>query len=153
MRSAYVISAALALALAAGCASSPAPRTVVFVCEHGAAKSVIAAAWFNRLAAARGVAVRAVARGADPQPSPSAATVAGLEADGLAPPPPRARPLTGADARSAARIIAFDCDAEGMRPLAAMDDCWNGVPAVGAGYGAAREAIRARVASLVDTLR
>ena len=34
--------------------------TVVFVCEHGAAKSVVAAAHFNRMARERGLAVRAI---------------------------------------------------------------------------------------------
>src|SRR5215813_9354941 len=38
-------------------------RAVVFVCEHGAAKSVIATAYFNKLAAERGLAYRATFRG------------------------------------------------------------------------------------------
>ena len=42
-----------------------APPTVLFVCEHGAAKSVIAAAEFNRLAEQRGLAWRATFRGRD----------------------------------------------------------------------------------------
>jgi protein-tyrosine-phosphatase len=40
------------------------PPEIVFVCEHGAAKSVIAAAWFNRLATERGLLERAIYRGA-----------------------------------------------------------------------------------------
>ncbi len=35
-------------------AQAPQPRTVLFVCEHGAAKSVIAAEEFNRLAKQKG---------------------------------------------------------------------------------------------------
>jgi hypothetical protein len=50
---------ALHLAHAADAVS---PRTVTFVCEHGVAKSVIAAAHFNRLAAAANLNYRAVAR-------------------------------------------------------------------------------------------
>ncbi|MGH9334858.1 MAG: hypothetical protein ACRD21_14045, partial [Vicinamibacteria bacterium] len=42
------------------------PRTVVFVCEHGAAKSVIAAAHFNRLAKERELPFRAISRGTVP---------------------------------------------------------------------------------------
>jgi protein-tyrosine-phosphatase len=37
---------------------------VVFVCRHGAAKSVIAATTFDRLARARGLAIRATFAGA-----------------------------------------------------------------------------------------
>jgi len=44
-----------------------APATVVFVCEHGAAKSLIATLYFNQLAAERGLAARAAFRGVDPQ--------------------------------------------------------------------------------------
>ncbi len=41
-------------------------RMVVFVCEHGSAKSVIAAAFFDKLARERGLTLRAVARGTQP---------------------------------------------------------------------------------------
>ena len=46
-------------------AGRPAPpqSRVLFVCLHGAAKSVVAAAHFRRLAAARGLAIDAVAAG------------------------------------------------------------------------------------------
>ena len=59
------------------CAQHPAPRPdeVVFVCEHGAAKSVVAAQYFNKLAGERGLAVRAVARGAEPQADLSVSAV------------------------------------------------------------------------------
>ncbi len=40
---------------------------VMFVCEHGAAKSVIATAYFNKLAAERGLPYRATFRGTTPQ--------------------------------------------------------------------------------------
>src|SRR5919197_3449433 len=43
--------------------SMPPPRRVLFVCLHGGAKSVVAAAHFRRLAAARGLSVDAVAAG------------------------------------------------------------------------------------------
>ena len=55
---------------------------VVFVCEHGAAKSVIAAAYFNKLAGETGLRVRAIARGTNPDPQLSPITIAGLHADG-----------------------------------------------------------------------
>jgi len=39
------------------------PRLIVFVCEHGSAKSLAAASFFERLAKERGMAIRAVSRG------------------------------------------------------------------------------------------
>jgi hypothetical protein len=46
--------------------ASPAEPTIVFVCEHAAAKSVIATAYFNEIAAERGLRARAVYRGKKP---------------------------------------------------------------------------------------
>ena len=47
-------------------ATVPLQSRVLFVCLHGAAKSVVAAAHFRRLAAARGLAIGAVAAGTEP---------------------------------------------------------------------------------------
>jgi hypothetical protein len=35
---------------------------LIFVCEHGAAKSIIAAAYFNQFAGERNLTLRAIAR-------------------------------------------------------------------------------------------
>src|SRR5437870_6278032 len=63
-------------------ATAKAP-SVVFVCEHGAAKSVIATAYFNKLAAERGLPYRAIFRGTLPQTALSERTVEALRADGV----------------------------------------------------------------------
>src|SRR4030095_5910958 len=60
----------------------PEPR-VLFVCLHGAAKSVVAAAHFRRLASARGLSISAVAAGTEPDPELARAAVKGLAAEGL----------------------------------------------------------------------
>src|SRR5437762_11853700 len=57
--------------------------TVVFVCEHGAAKSVIAAAHFNRLASEMKLPYRAVARAMNPDDAVAPAVRSGLAAEGL----------------------------------------------------------------------
>ena len=67
----------------AGAKPAETPPTVLFVCEHGSAKSVVAAAHFNRLAAAEGVAARAISRGTDPDAELAPAARSGLERDGL----------------------------------------------------------------------
>ena len=46
--------------------NAPVAPQIIFVCEHGAGKSVIAAAYFNKLAAERGLPDRAIYRGANP---------------------------------------------------------------------------------------
>ena len=129
-------------------APSPAPR-VLFVCLHGAAKSVVGAAHFRRLATARGLAAQAVAAGTEPDPELAPAAVKGLEAEGLKPAPRRPRPVTLYDLRAATRVISFGCDisAPNNQPVERWD-----VPAVSDGYEAARDTIVARVERLVDEL-
>ena len=58
-------------------------RTVVFVCEHGVAKSVLATTYFNKLAGERGLPYRATFRGTDPQAELSVSALKGLREDGI----------------------------------------------------------------------
>src|SRR5205814_6827953 len=125
---------------------------IVFICEHGAAKSVVASEYFNKLATERGLAVRAIARGADPQADLSVSAVKGLKADGLPPKLDAPRPLTAAEIRSSARVIAFDCEQPTMKALKSMDTCWDDVPTVSDDYARARDAIRAHVATMIDQM-
>lgn len=130
-------------------AQGRAPRTIVFVCEHGAARSVIAAAYFNKLAAERHLDFHAVARGATPQPDLSVATVQGLEKDGVAFPAEKPRPLTRADVRGAVRVVAF-CPLPAFAKQARADA--YEVPAPSDGYDASRDAILVHVRALIDEL-
>ena len=59
------------------------PQTVVFVCEHGTVKSVVAATYFNQLAAERHLSVRAVSRGTNLEPAVPKLVRDGLQRDGL----------------------------------------------------------------------
>src|SRR5262245_36127217 len=87
-------------------ALQPAPPTnalpsIVFVCEHGAAKSVIATAYFNKLASDRGLPYRATFRGTSPQEELSVRAAAGLKADGIPVPAGRPSGITDGDVSSA----------------------------------------------------
>jgi len=125
------------------------PR-VVFVCLHGAAKSVVAAAHFRALAGARGLQVSAVAAGTEPDAALTPAAVKGLAADGLIPVPGRPRPVTLHDLRTATRIVSFGCDvtSPGGRPV----ERWDDVPAVSDGYDGARATILEHVRGLLGDL-
>ena len=124
-------------------------QRVVFVCLHGAAKSVVAAAHFRRLAAARGLSIDAVAAGTEPDPELAPGAVKGLAGDGLAAAPSRPRPVTLYDLDTATRVIGFGCDVTPRRggPVEQWD-----VPAVSEGYAAARDRIVANVERLVTDL-
>ena len=130
----------------------PAAAKVVFVCEHGAAKSVVASEYFNKLAAERGLAARAIARGADPQANLSVSALAGLQADGMSPSLSAPRSLNATELRGSARVVAFDCGEPTMKALNGMDACWDDVPAVSDDYARARDRIRAHVAEMVEQM-
>ena len=123
--------------------------TIVFVCEHGAAKSVVAAAEFNCLAEERHLPYRAIARGTEPQAEISISAANGRRADGLPVPGDTPQKLTAEEVAHAARVIAF-CDVP--PELAKTVTRWD-VPAVGDGYEKARDAIVAHVQSLLDELQ
>jgi protein-tyrosine-phosphatase len=127
---------------------APSRARVVFVCRHGAAKSVVAAAHFRRLAEARGLAIDAVAAGTEPDPELAAGAVKGLAGDGLPAMPARPRPVTLYDLDSALRVVSFGCD---LVPARGRVDQWD-VPAISEGYAAARDRIVSSVERLVAEL-
>jgi protein-tyrosine-phosphatase len=128
--------------------AAPAPR-LLFVCLHGAAKSVVAAAHFRRLAAARGLTIEAVAAGTEPDAELAAGAVKGLVGDGLSAAPARPRPVTLYDLASAARVVSFGCEL--TPPKGQRVDQWD-VPAISDGYAPARDRIVANVERLVAEL-
>jgi hypothetical protein len=67
--------------LAASSLRKPAP--VVFVCEHGSVRSLIAMDYFNRSAGERGLAYRAGARGTAPDATVPGPVREGLREDGF----------------------------------------------------------------------
>ena len=124
---------------------------VLFVCQHGAAKSVIAARHFERLARASGLSVECRSAGLEPDPEIPPHVIAGLAGDGLqAPSAPPALATTELVAE-ADRIVTFGCD---LTPLGATGEVvrWDGVPHVSDGYEAARDAIVDRLRSLLAEL-
>jgi protein-tyrosine-phosphatase len=129
---------------------APAARPrVLFVCLHGAAKSVVGAAHFRRLAAARGLDVDAAAAGTEPDAELGPGAVKGLAGDGLRAMPNRPRPVTIHDLKSATRVVSFGCDV--TPSLGQPVDQWD-VPNVSDGYAAARDRIVANVERLVAEL-
>jgi protein-tyrosine-phosphatase len=125
--------------------------TIVFVCEHGAAKSVIAAAHFNRLAGQAGLDLRAIARGTNPDPELSPQAVEGLSGDGLAPAEGIPQKLTEDDLRSSQRLVIF-CELPSQYPQPAAIERWENIPSVNQDYEKARDAILARLMPLLEQM-
>jgi len=139
------------LALLLGVLMTPPERppigTVLFVCEHGSAKSVVAAAHFNRLAADRGLPFRAISRGTAPDAEMAPATVRGLAADGLKPADPTPTKLTQSDLDAAVRVVTF-CDLPLDLEIATPLERWE-VPPVSTEYARSRDAMLEHIEQLL----
>jgi arsenate reductase (thioredoxin) len=147
-----LLTAVLSLAAGPQPIDNAALPQVVFVCEHGAAKSLIATAYFNKLAAERGLAARATFRGVDPQDALSVRAVAGLKADGFAIPAERPTAIAAADVGAATHIFAIGCVLPAGATASGKAASWDDVPD-DQGYGPMRDAIVRHVRALLDTLR
>lgn len=131
----------------------PTHQRVVFVCEHGAAKSVLAATEFNVLAEARGALVRALARGTVPDPTIAPIVVDRLAREGVELSDVVPKALVSADLDGALRVVTFDQpQVAAIVPPDIPVETWNDMPAVSADFDRARHAIRANVRALLDKL-
>jgi protein-tyrosine-phosphatase len=124
--------------------------TVLFVCEHGSAKSVVAAAHFNRIAAARGLPWRAISRGTAPDTAMAPAAVEGLRGDGLKPNDPAPTKLEQRDLDAAVRVVTF-CALPPELQARSPVEAWE-VPPVSTEYAASREAMLAQIERLLREL-
>jgi protein-tyrosine-phosphatase len=130
-----------------------AQSTIVFVCEHGSAKSVIAAAHFNRLATEKKLPYRAVARGVNPDDKIPPAVSTGLARDGLDVSSWRPESLKSDETRMAAQVVTLATDLPASVPVASSKLLtWNDLPPVRENYDAARTAIVRHVSELIDKL-
>jgi arsenate reductase len=125
-------------------------REVVFVCEHGTVKSVIAAELFNRLAAERKVALHAVSRGVTPDDGIPPGVARNLADDGFDVRTFRPTPLREEDVKNAARVIAIG--AESPLLATAQPIRWDDIPPASTDYAASRDAMRERMGALIDGL-
>ena len=134
-------------------ANAPAKApNVIFVCEHGAAKSVIATAYFNALAAERGLPYRAAFRGTSPQDDLSTRAVSGLRADGIRIPDGRPSAIASDDVARATHIFAIGCTLPAAAVKSGKAADWNDVPD-DQGYAPMRDAIVRHVTALLDDLQ
>jgi protein-tyrosine-phosphatase len=127
-------------------------KSIIFVCEHGAAKSVIATAYFNKLAAERGLRVRATFRGTTPQDDLSVRAVAGLKADGMAVPTGKPSAITDGDIAEATHIFAIGCTLPSAAQASGKAADWSDVPD-DQGYAPMRDAIVRHVTALLNELQ
>ena len=128
------------------------PPTVLFMCPHGAAKSVLASAYFEQLAKERGLNVRVESAGTDPDPTVSPAVAAHLKRQGYPVPASNPRKVTSKDFETADVVISIGCDLSGLPEPRGKLVRWDEVPPPSEDFARADEAIRKRVTDLIEEL-
>ena len=127
-------------------------ETILFVCEHGAAKSVIAASYFDKLAKERGLNYRAVFRGTHPDAALNPVAEKGLIEDGINTRGLKPQLVTSTDLKSASTVVTLGCALPDKQSVAGKVQEWNDVPSPSQDYKAARDDIVKKVSRLVDEL-
>jgi pyrimidine-specific ribonucleoside hydrolase len=126
---------------------------VLFLCPHGAAKSVMAAAYFEEVAREIGLAVRVDAAGTDPDEQVSAGVAARLKEDGIDVSEIRPRKVTAEDVERADVVVSLGCEVEAIPEGVTELRRWDEVPLPSQGMEASRDAIRKRVEELAAELK
>ena len=128
-------------------------QTVLFVCEHGSARSVIAAAHFNRLAEQKDLPYRAIARGINPDAEIPQQVRLNLAKDGLDVSKWKPRLVAEKDVQGALRVVTFGCKLPVREKTTAgkLED-WKDIPSTSENYERARTIIVEKIDALIKTL-
>src|SRR5688572_30270892 len=126
-------------------------KKIIFVCEHGAAKSVIAASYFNKLAKERNLDYVAECRGTFPDSVVSPGVKEGLTNDKVFDPTTKPRKLVIGDTVSVERIILFTPLPSDINTTIETEN-WSSIQNVDADYEKRRDAIVKKINELLDSL-
>ena len=137
-----------------GHGADQAKAQVLFVCEHGNVKSLMAASYFNRMAAARKLPFRAVSRGSAPDStSVPAGIVAGLHEDGFEVAAFHPEAVAMSDLAASAHLVLIGTELPAnLRGHEISLEHWTDVPPASLDFDAARTSLQAHVRLLLDQL-
>jgi arsenate reductase (thioredoxin) len=131
----------------------PMPDTVLFLCPHNAAKSVLAEAYFNQMAQKAGLPFIAESAGTEPSEAVSPVVAAMLATEGIDVSQRRPRRVTAGELNAAALIVAMGCTPEELQIAPERVEVWADIPTVSQEPKRAQSAIRQHVERLIADLR
>lgn len=127
---------------------------ILFVCEHGNVKSLMAASYFNQLAQQRGLPLRAISRGSAPDSNTVPAAIReALKGEGFDVSAFHPAAVSTSDISTSRRVVMIgttlpaSVGVPGVTP-----DQWDDVPPASVNYAASRESLKAHVKQLIDQL-
>ena len=146
----FVLSILLVFAFL-GCQQETESKEIVFVCTHGAARSPIAAAYFNKLAKENDLNFRGIFRGTEPDKILTKETVSGLTNDGFEVSNWKPEKVSIEEIEKAYKVVTFDCSVASEK--SSIIEEWNGTPSISKDYDAARDVIKENVEQLIEKLK
>ena len=118
------------------------PAQVVFVCEHGNVKSLIAATLFDQAAQKRGLSVRSTSRGINPESDVPVKIANELQRDGADVSRFKPQALTQSDISGAQRVIAIGVDLNQFKTgESGTIESWTDIPPASVDYAASKAAL------------
>jgi arsenate reductase len=126
-------------------------KKILFVCEQGTSKSMIAASYFNKLAEERNLPWRAEGCGTNPADTIPNKVLDGLASDRVQIVSTETKKVQQADIDKANKVILFYPLPENLKSKG-KTSLWSNMPAVSEDYDKAREAIVLKVKTLIDSL-
>ncbi len=139
--------------LAAQRVPAPTDRTVLFVCEHGTVKSLLAKVLFEQYAQEIGLQMRAESRGTHADSIVPPWMLQALARDQVSLGAWSPRTLVSGDLATAAYVVSFDVPGDATAAAQSPRTQWDGLPSVTQDYAKGRDAIKARVHQLADSLK
>jgi len=139
------------IAILFSCNQTTDTKEIVFICPHGAARSPIAAAYFNKMAKEKNMNYHATFRGTEPDETLSARTIKGLTDDGINIDGWKPQLVSDKDIKNAYKIVTFDCTVPSENSSALLEQ-WNGTPSPSKEFDSYRQIVMDKVKQLVEEL-
>jgi arsenate reductase len=125
---------------------------ILFLCPHAAAKSVLAAAYFNRLAQKQGLDFVADAAGTEPDEAVAPAVVKLLAEEGMDMSHHKPRRVSEIELNTAYKVISMGCDLDDLAIAPESVEEWLDIPAPSQDLVGARNRIEAHIQALIENL-
>jgi arsenate reductase len=126
-------------------------KVVLFVCEHGSAKSIVAAAYFQKMAAKEGLQVKTISRGTNPDEIVPEKINQILTEDGFARHSAKPEKLVQKDLNAADYVVMFSSFPPDLTKPGQVEN-WN-IPSFEGGYPIARDSIVINVERLIQKIK
>ncbi|MGC3947867.1 MAG: hypothetical protein QM762_25725 [Chryseolinea sp.] len=141
----------LSMMVATAFAQDKGVKTILFICEHGSAKSIVAAAYFNRIAGDKQLDIMAISRGTHPDAVVPDKINKLLNGDGFPNHSEKPTQLTKEDLKAADYVVSFTTIPTSYGNNEKIE-LWN-APSFESGYPASRDSIVHNIERIIERIK